>query len=146
MQVLSVRQPWAWAIARGHKAVENRTWDTTYRGVLAIHASLRVDLDSLDSPLVRAAGWDSSDPVAATGGIIAVVTLAGICGAAKAARPCGCGEWAEPTAFHWQLSDARALPQPVMTLGQPGLWTPGPVIAAELAKALSGQAVPAGQS
>jgi hypothetical protein len=33
-----------------------------------------------------------------------------------------------------------------MTLGQPGLWTPGPVIAAELAKALSGQAVPAGQS
>ena len=146
MQVLSVRQPWAWAIARGHKAVENRTWDTTYRGVLAIHASLRVDLDSLGNPLVQAAGWDSSDPVAAAGGIIAVVTLAGICGAAKAGGSCGCGEWAEPAAFHWQLSDARPLPQPVMTLGQPGLWTPGPVIAAELAKALSGQAVPAGLS
>jgi len=145
MQVLSVRQPWAWAIARGHKEVENRTWDTPYRGQLAIHASLRVDTNSLGRPLVRDAGWDPADPLAATGGIVAVVTLAGVCGAAKVGRPCGCGDWAEPKSYHWRLSDIVALAQPVMTIGQPSLWTPGPAVAAALAEALSGQPRHAGQ-
>lgn len=36
---LSVCQPWAWAIVRGHKSVENRTWATNHRGLIAIHAS-----------------------------------------------------------------------------------------------------------
>jgi len=144
MQVLSVRQPWAWAIARGHKAVENRTWDTPYRGQLAIHASLRVDTDSLERPLVRDAGWHPADPLAATGGIVAVVTLAGMCGDAKAGQPCGCGVWAEPKFFHWRLIDVVALARPVMTIGQPGLWTPSPAVAAALAAALSGQPVHAG--
>lgn len=35
---LTVRQPWAWAIAAGLKTVENRTWATTHRGPLLIHA------------------------------------------------------------------------------------------------------------
>jgi ASCH domain len=144
MQVLSVRQPWAWAIARGCKAIENRTWDTAYRGILAIHASLRVDLDSLDNPLIRDAGWDASDPAAGTGGIVAVVSLADICTAAKSGGPCGCGPWADPGACHWRLGDVWALPEPIMTLGQPGLWTPVPEVAAALARTLSGQAVPAG--
>lgn len=144
MQVLSVRQPWAWAIARGHKAIENRTWDTPYRGELAIHSSLRISADSLEHPLVREAGWDPADPLAAAGGIVAVVILAGMCGAAKNGQPCDCGGWAEPKSFHWQLRDVRALPQPIMTLGQPGLWTPGPEVAAALAEALSGQPIPAG--
>ena len=38
MKVLSVRQPWAWAIIHGGKDVENRNWYTSFRGTLAIHA------------------------------------------------------------------------------------------------------------
>ena len=67
-------------------------------------------------------------------------------GAAKADEPCGCGEWAEPKSFHWQLSDVRALPRPLMTHGQPGLWTPGPELAVALAEVLNGQPVSAGRS
>lgn len=37
-RMLSVRQPWAWAIVNGLKDVENRTWSTGYRGPLVIHA------------------------------------------------------------------------------------------------------------
>ncbi|WP_303832304.1 ASCH domain-containing protein [Asticcacaulis taihuensis] len=41
---LSVRQPWAWAIVHGGKRLENRTQAAvkhmTYRGPIAIHASL----------------------------------------------------------------------------------------------------------
>lgn len=38
MKTLSIRQPYAWAIMAGIKPVENRSWSTTYRGPLAIHA------------------------------------------------------------------------------------------------------------
>jgi hypothetical protein len=39
LRAISIHAPWAWAIMAGHKAVENRTWRTKYRGRLAIHAS-----------------------------------------------------------------------------------------------------------
>lgn len=47
MKVLSVRQPWAWAICDGFalldgtlikKDIENRTWWTSYRGFVLIHS------------------------------------------------------------------------------------------------------------
>jgi len=43
MKALSIRQPWAWLIVYGFKNVENRTWRTSYRGPLLIHAGTRVD-------------------------------------------------------------------------------------------------------
>jgi ASCH domain len=156
MLALSVRQPWAWAIARGHKVIENRDWDTRFRGTLAIHASLRVDLDSSERPTIRAAGWDPGDPVAAIGGIVAVVRLVGVCAAARPgpawpeARPgpgsgpgcagpepfgvCGCGAWANPGEFHWQLGDPRPLPRPVMAVGEAGMWELPPAVAAEVTR------------
>jgi hypothetical protein len=45
--VLSIQQPWSWAIVSGFKHVENRTWKTSYRGRLLIHAGKREDLDSI---------------------------------------------------------------------------------------------------
>ena len=38
MIALSIRQPWAWLIVNGYKDVENRSWPTTYRGPVLIHA------------------------------------------------------------------------------------------------------------
>lgn len=38
MKALTICQPFAHLIARGVKRVENRTWSTSYRGPLAIHA------------------------------------------------------------------------------------------------------------
>jgi hypothetical protein len=39
MKALSLRQPWAWAILHAGKRVENRVWNTHYRGAFLIHAS-----------------------------------------------------------------------------------------------------------
>ncbi|HGW4085453.1 TPA: ASCH domain-containing protein [Klebsiella michiganensis] len=39
MKALSIRQPWAWLIANGYKDIENRNWDTKYRGQVLIHAA-----------------------------------------------------------------------------------------------------------
>jgi len=41
MKALSFYQPFAWAIANGHVDIDDRTWGTSYRGPLAIHASKR---------------------------------------------------------------------------------------------------------
>lgn len=40
MKCLTVLQPWAHAIVHGPKRVENRTWHTSHRGELLIHAGL----------------------------------------------------------------------------------------------------------
>lgn len=39
MKVLSIRQPWASLIIHCGKNIENRTWRTSHRGPLLIHAS-----------------------------------------------------------------------------------------------------------
>lgn len=39
MKVLSIRQPWAWAILHAGKPIENRSWWTNYRGPALIHAA-----------------------------------------------------------------------------------------------------------
>lgn len=41
MKAISIWQPWASAIAVGSKRIETRSWETSYRGSLLIHASKR---------------------------------------------------------------------------------------------------------
>jgi len=47
MKALSIRQPWAWLIAKGYKDIENRSWQTKFRGRIYIHASKRFDGNAL---------------------------------------------------------------------------------------------------
>lgn len=41
MKAISIRQPWAWLISKGHKKIENRNWryEPKLRGRIAIHAA-----------------------------------------------------------------------------------------------------------
>ena len=39
MKVLTLTQPWATLVAIGAKRIETRSWETLYRGPLAIHAA-----------------------------------------------------------------------------------------------------------
>lgn len=47
MKAISVQQPWAWGLLNG-KPVENRTWPTSYRGPILLHAGKRFDEDGWD--------------------------------------------------------------------------------------------------
>jgi len=96
---LSVCQPWAWAIVRGFKTIENRGRSTNYRGWLGIHASgsnrhLTLDNDLLlqnmhptiaEAMNARAAYCDEhkNAPFFAAGGkapgIIGAVRVVGCC-------------------------------------------------------------------
>ena len=53
---LSVRQPYAWAIIKGAKDVENRTRMSHYVGRLHIHASKKEWTDRVDDCVARVAG------------------------------------------------------------------------------------------
>jgi len=43
LYALSIRQPWLDMIVRGVKTMEIRTWQVRHRGVIALHAPLRID-------------------------------------------------------------------------------------------------------
>ena len=51
MKCLTIKQPWAYLIFndsgtnRGLKDIENRTWHTKIRGIVAIHTSKKIDID-----------------------------------------------------------------------------------------------------
>lgn len=48
IKTLSVKQPWAWAIANGLKTIETRKWCPNYRGDILIQAGLKADKLFLD--------------------------------------------------------------------------------------------------
>jgi hypothetical protein len=51
VKALSLKQPWAYLVVHGHKPIENRTWSTSMRGRVLIHASMKTDLRGLDEAI-----------------------------------------------------------------------------------------------
>lgn len=45
MKVLSIQQPWAWAICNAGKDIENRNWPTNFRGKFLVHTGKKIDID-----------------------------------------------------------------------------------------------------
>jgi hypothetical protein len=58
MKALSIRQPWAWLIAHGYKDVENRTWFSSYKGPLLIHAGKTMTHDDYQACLIFVNGLE----------------------------------------------------------------------------------------
>ena len=59
MKALTIKQPWASLIIYGDKDVENRSWPTSYRGPLLIHAGKGYDVNGdqyIDAPIPLEAG------------------------------------------------------------------------------------------
>jgi hypothetical protein len=107
VRALSVRQPWATLIVDGVKTVENRTWDTTHRGPLAIHAARTpVELRARREPLDHYV----------FGAVIGVVDLVDV----VRDHP---SEWAINGCYHWLLASPRRLRGgPVTVRGRLGLF------------------------
>ncbi len=116
MKALSIRPPWAHAIAHLGKRIENRTWRTHYRGLVLIHASSTMnasDVAALEKVIGRPIGHDFT-----RGAIVAVAEIVDCVDASSAPGRWTCGPIA------WVLRDVRALDTPVETPGALGLWNP----------------------
>ena len=84
MKALSIRQPWAWLIANGHKNIENRDWRylPKIRGPIAIHAAKGCTRDEYEDAVHFARTIDRSIVVPPLkelerGGIVATCNFSG---------------------------------------------------------------------
>jgi hypothetical protein len=75
MKALAIKQPYAWLIVHGIKDIENRTWNTTYRGRFYVHACKGFDQEAYDR--LRREGHVYLPPkdVFQRGGLIGTVDL-----------------------------------------------------------------------
>lgn len=48
MKAITIKQPWATLIAIGEKKFETRSWQTHYRGQIAIHAGKSIDKEAFN--------------------------------------------------------------------------------------------------
>lgn len=87
--VLSLRQPWVWIITELGKSLENRTWNTRYRGPVLIHASKAMTREECADALYWSADHagtprhDPSSPVPPGWPGIANIERGGICAYAE---------------------------------------------------------------
>lgn len=133
-KAISVRQPWASCIASLHpdaKRVENRGRPTSYRGPVAIHASLTPNTSAgHDERVTRLWGRDPRIGMPA-GVILAVADLVDCHEAQWPLRPMEacCQPWGDPyyngrLAWHLVLDNVRILDEPVPAKGQLSVpWT-----------------------
>lgn len=137
MKAISLWQPYASLVAHGLKRIETRSWSTSYRGPVLIHAARRYEVDVYHTlwqrfPEVRDA-WLGEPP---RGALVAVARLADVRPMAWGGRPRpadalviddqtrlerAVGDW-QPGRYGWVLEDVRPLDRPIPCLGAQGLW------------------------
>lgn len=110
MKVLTVRQPWAWAMLFAGKDIENRSWCPKYRGPLLIHAGAALDRGAL---LPRLSLREPEEHVMSA--IIGVVDLIDVVESSRS-------RWFEGN-YGWVLTNPRPFSRPVPCKGRLGLWT-----------------------
>jgi hypothetical protein len=147
MKALSLLQPWATLIAIGAKQIETRSWNTAYRGPLAIHASLSkrfISMRSSDyvcgeepfrSILTAEARrivyayphpLESAKRILPLGVVIATCNLVDVqpthvISDALSGQEAAFGDFT-PGRFAWFLDNIKMLPEPVPAKGKLGLW------------------------
>lgn len=125
MKAISLWQPWASAIALGHKRIETRHWLTSYRGLIAIHAAKRWTADEREfhSAEHRAGRLPAHLPL---GAVVAIANLVAIRRTEDLVETIGpiealYGNY-EPRRFGWMLEDIRPLREPFPCVGRQGLF------------------------
>ena len=130
MRAISIQQPWAWCVVKDYKPVENRTWQTSYRGPLLIHAGKHFDRFGYDEivrrfpevPLPTPGQFDC-------GGIVGSVELI-------ACVRFDSSPWFSGQPFGWRFKCAQTIPF-VPYIGRQGLFDVPDRLIADFHKALA---------
>lgn len=131
MKAISLWQPWASAIAIGAKKIETRSFWTSYRGALAIHAAktntpeLREFFANSNAcaPLWNNGYGSWSDlplgAIVATCRLVECLRTTDIAGLTPQER--ALGDFATGR-YGWVLEEVRRLPVPIPARGAQGFW------------------------
>jgi len=136
MKAISLYQPWASLMALGHKRIETRSWATSYRGPLAIHAAKKLVMP--DDPEFREAleklgliaNWDGKN-CSWPKGDFPRGAIVGVCNL-HSCVPVGLGPILEnyerlfgdysPGRYLWLTTDMKKLNNPIPCIGRQGFW------------------------
>lgn len=136
MKAISIIQPWATLIAHGEKRIETRSWQTSYRGLIAIHASRLTDEAEdfcVDIPvaaeLLVQHGYelpgDKPGGSLPWGSIVAIADLFDIVPTGHTSnypvQEYLLGDHSRGR-FAWRLRNVARLEKPVPCRGRPGIW------------------------
>lgn len=138
MKTLSLTQPWATLVAIGAKRVETRSWKTSYRGPIAIHAAKGFPKwareFTLEPMVYEAVRFDKHEGYP-LGALIATARLVNILPTdiliggtvfdvsfePLSERERFFGDYSSGR-FGWFLEDVRQLDKPIPAKGALGLW------------------------
>lgn len=126
LKALSLWEPWASLVACGAKRVETRSWSTSHRGEIAIHAACRWGREQREIASERAfvvALGDGFEPK--LGSVLAVANLIDVREITPSSVPphpeSAFGDFT-PGRFAWFLADVRAVAPPVPSRGAQGMF------------------------
>ncbi len=138
MKAITIKQPWATLIALGEKNFETRSWQTKYRGPLAIHAGKSIDKDACEDSWIKGVLKEhgiTSHKELQTGVVLATVELvdcyrveatlghASVLTKGKTLNglEVAFGDYTEGR-YAWELTNLQVLPEPMPAKGQLSLW------------------------
>jgi len=139
VKALTIRQPWATFFALGVKQMETRSWDTKYRGPVAIHAGLAwpcrigdwievgpYSIERDQSGLLlrgKSLSWPYRLPM---GAVVAVGDLFQTRSTTNSEHSPDDRERAlgdhTPGRFAWSITSMSRLPEPISAKGRQGFW------------------------
>lgn len=123
MKALTLRQPWAWLVVHGGKSIENRTWNTKFRGEFLIHAASGMTRNEYEraKQFVDTVGcFERQLPKPeqlVRGALVGQARLVAV-------RPpieVGHG-WQMPGQYGFVLEDVKAFDKPIACAGALGFW------------------------
>ncbi len=117
MKAISIQQPWAWAILHAEKNIENRTWGTSYRGRIVVHAGKKIDPEGMT--LLRKWGFDVPENLP-TGCLLGEIDITGCVDQAHGPTHIR-SLWAFGP-YCWTLANPIAYPEPIPCLGKLGIF------------------------
>lgn len=122
-RAISLLQPWATLMATGVKRVETRSWNTNFRGWIAIHASKRLRAPQLG--LCRRWGLPGDLPLGQVIAVLEVVACRSVL-SASVLETVGAPEreFGDYTDGRWAIftRSPRLLRQPIAMNGYLGIW------------------------
>ena len=137
MTAITIKQPWATLIALGEKKLETRSWQTKYRGPIAIHAGKAIDKEVCTSrEIAKVLNKHGITLISdlPTGSVVAIAHLkdcykviedfgdsAYTNGPVIRSNEYPFGDYTEGR-YAWKLERIKALDEPVKTKGQLSLW------------------------
>lgn len=149
MKAITLHQPWATLVAIGAKRIETRSWNTNYRGPLAIHAGRntkyirgfhKLTNFKIFSDALKGAEYFWGDDIVPLGAVVATCNLVHVQLIDDAISFPACKsyahrgkEWSlddrehcfgnyEVGRYIWLLDDIRILSDPISAKGSQGFW------------------------